>query len=80
MAGGPPMYGSSVPSLFEGPADIVDAEVIKEKLETVIESQERIEGILESIQAEMDAWKRLPTTIDMVSPGAIRIGGTNGDE
>ena len=33
----------------------VDAEVIKAKLEAILESQERIEGRLEALQASIDA-------------------------
>ena len=38
---------------ISGPADFVDAEVIKAKLEAILESLARIEGRLEALEAQM---------------------------
>ena len=42
---------------MDGPTDFVDDEVIKAKLDEVLESIARIEGCLEAIQAALDSLK-----------------------
>ena len=39
----------------DGPADFVDAEVIKTRLEAILESLARIEGRLEALEAMLSA-------------------------
>ena len=38
-----------------GPADFVDAEVIKQKLDEILESLARVEGRIEALEAQMGA-------------------------